>query len=160
MPTLLTIVLASLLLVQGTAFLLVWGRVRSARGSVGRPLHGVRAKRDRRLAQGLAILTVTVAATLALPPAAGWVLAAGSIALLLTWLALEPRDELVGADGARQGWNASSYGDVESWRLIGEHLRWKRDGQWFAASLPVDLHGEVRKILEARAPGREDAYGK
>lgn len=155
-----TIVLSDLALVQGIVLFVVWFQSRNAQTAVGSIVHEVRAERTHRLALAIVVLAITVVTAVAVSRVAALILVGGLDALLLCWIAMESKDEVVGSNGARQGWNASKYSEVESWRLIGEHLRWKRRGQWFAAALPTAHHGAMREVLEAQAPGREDGFGR
>lgn len=76
-------------------------------------------------------------------------------------LAFSPgfQDSLWGAAGVQRGWHARRYGELEEWRLIGEHLRWKLRGQWLATHVPASEHAGLRTVLEAAAPGRESSHG-
>jgi len=78
------------------------------------------------------------------------------IAVLLTAPALD--DVACGERGVRRGWHARSFGELEEWRLTGEHVRWRLFGDWNACSVPKALHPELRATLERLAPGRESPF--
>ncbi len=69
------------------------------------------------------------------------------------------QDSVWGDGGVQRGWYARRLENLEAWRLIGEHLRWKLFGEWVATDVPVSEHAALRLELEKRAPGREAAHG-
>ncbi len=83
------------------------------------------------------------------------------LALSSALLALGPgfQDSVFGERGVQRGWYARRLGDLEAWRLIGEHLRWKLFGEWVATDVPASEHAALRVKLEALAPGRESSHG-
>ncbi len=84
-----------------------------------------------------------------------------TLALALALLAVSPGalDTCYGESGVQHGWHARRLGDLEGWRLIGEHLRWKLFGEWVATDVPVKEHPALRARLEQLAPGREAQHG-
>lgn len=83
------------------------------------------------------------------------------LALSVALLGLSPgfQDSVFGERGVQRGWYARRLGELEAWRLIGEHLRWKLFGEWVASDVPASEHAALRAQLEALAPGRESSHG-
>ena len=69
------------------------------------------------------------------------------------------QDSVFGEHGVQRGWTARRFGELESWRLIGEHLRWKHRGLWVATDVPVAEHAALRERLLREIPDREDLHG-
>jgi len=65
-----------------------------------------------------------------------------------------------GTEGVRSGGWAHTYGDLDEWRLTGDHLRFRAGEVWRAVALPADMHEEVRVRLEELAGGRESRFSK
>lgn len=104
--------------------------------------------------------TVAIAAlgTLALggdaSPGAG-----GALLLALTtagvWLLPREREVVCGERGLRSGWTAVAFAELEEWRLVGAHLRYRLRGRWRAVEVPPALHPALRVRLEEQAGGLE-----
>lgn len=77
---------------------------------------------------------------------------AGALALVFLPNA---REGWVGARGVRLGWLVRPWSGVESWRLVGEHLRFRVGERWRAIPVPADDRDEVRRVLEATIPDAE-----
>ena len=75
-------------------------------------------------------------------------------------LAQAQRGGVCGGAGVQSGCFSYSYGDLEEWRLTGDHLRFRVGEVWRAVSLPQPLHAEVRGLLETHAGGRESRFSK
>lgn len=60
--------------------------------------------------------------------------------------------------GVRRGFDARRFEELEEWRLAGEHLRWKLDGEWVSCRVPTALHAELRTKLAALNPERESRF--
>ena len=85
-----------------------------------------------------------------------------ALGLLAVWLiASSPgfQDSVWGEEGVQRGWYARRYAELEQWRLVGEHLRWKLFGVWVSTDVPSSEHAALRRKLEAQAPGRESRLG-
>lgn len=75
-------------------------------------------------------------------------------------LAQAQRRGVCGGAGVQSGCFSYPYGDLEEWRLTGDHLRFRVGEVWRAVSLPQALHAEVRGLLETNAEGRESRFSK
>lgn len=60
--------------------------------------------------------------------------------------------------GVRRGFDARRFEELEEWRLAGEHLRWKLDGEWISCRVPTELHAELRAKLAKLNPERESRF--
>ena len=82
------------------------------------------------------------------------------LALALAFALLRPleQDRVAGRDGVRRGWYVRALGDLEEWRLTGDHLRFRLRGPWEAVPLPTALHPEFEARLRALAPERESRF--
>jgi hypothetical protein len=80
-------------------------------------------------------------------------------ALLFTWLRPAAGDRVCGTTGVRHGWDLRTFAQLEEWRLLNEHLRFRLYGEWSAAPLPTSRHGEFRGVLVAVAAERESGFG-
>jgi hypothetical protein len=152
-------VLILALLFEGVAALFAANVLRRRRVlAVGETLHVVRAPRGWR----------TVVLVLQLLALAGAFAVSADLglraALVLTplaaagWLAPAVADQRCGTDGVQYGWESRALGELESWRLTGDHLRFPLHGLWVAVALPRSLHPEMRVRLEAACPGRESKF--
>jgi hypothetical protein len=83
------------------------------------------------------------------------------LALSFVLIAVCPgfQDSVWGERGVQRGWYARRLDQLEAWRLIGEHLRWKLFDEWVATDVPVQEHATLRLELERLAPGRESLHG-
>ena len=73
-------------------------------------------------------------------------------------LARYQRGGACGDAGVRSGCFSYTYGDLEEWRLTGDHLRFRVGAVWRAVALPEPLHAEVRGLLENYAGERETRF--
>lgn len=142
----------------GLAVVLAWNAANRAR--VGRVRLRVRPRWRWRVALVTLALAAGIAAAAAAPPAREFgslLAAAASIALL----AFAPGflDSVYGDDGVQRGWEARRYGELDAWRLIGEHLRWRLRGDWVATEVPPEEHAALRERLTRERPERESNYG-
>jgi len=87
-----------------------------------------------------------------------WWVVLPSLSVLALWSQPNPRSHACGESGVRFGDRWSSYRDVESWRLTGEHLRCRLGGSWHAMAVPVGLHPELRRHLRKEAADREHEF--
>jgi hypothetical protein len=157
-------------------FLLVWMymaiglfvslKVRErGRRVVGEPVHAVRRAVRARIGWTvfLVLLGVVVASGYPSEPPAGlptpaslWITL--MLCALLLWNLPDPNEAVCGRAGVRFGWSTRSYGDVESWRLTGSHLRCFWENKWYAMVVPADQHAELRAVLEREAQGAESEF--
>ena len=145
-----------------------------SRRRLGRVLHVKRGSNRARVlyvgvgcvALSLVLLSglgVLVTGAWAIPGYAAAYLIAGVLVVLsvaAVVLATHPGDGACGTEGVRSGSWSHAYGDLEEWRLTGDHLRFRVGESWRAVSLPQALHGEVRGLLETQAEGRESRFSK
>ena len=75
-------------------------------------------------------------------------------------LARYQRGGACGEAGVRSGCFSYTYGELEEWRLTGDHLRFRVGEIWRAVSLPEPLHAEVRGLLQNQAGGLESRFSK
>ena len=148
----------SLLLALSTAFVVTWRMRNSA--CIGRVRWKVLRRRRARvalmLAASLVALGVVAGSQIGREPVTLAVLAL-SLALILVCPGFQ--DSVWGEKGVQRGWYARRLEQLEAWRLIGLHLRWKLFGEWIATDVPISEHASLRLELEQRAPGRESVHG-
>lgn len=60
--------------------------------------------------------------------------------------------------GVRRGFDARRFEELEEWRLAGEHLRWKLDGEWTSCRVPPELHADLRAKLGTLNPTGESRF--
>lgn len=141
------------------AALFVGARVWSARARVGATLAVERAGRFTRwtlLALIVALALALIAGDTELPRAPAWIALALSAGIAL----LQPAagDSIYGERGVRRGWLARSFGELEEWRLTGEHLRWRLGDEWLACRVPAQMQAALRAKLAATRPEREATF--
>jgi hypothetical protein len=147
-------------LVAVDVFLFAWSRRSSAR--VGTVRHAARRNRQRWLAAfGLALLAGLV---LAAPGETdgferGPALLVLSAAAALVALCPASGESVYGELGVRRGWHARRFDELEEWRLMGEHLRWKLRGEWISSQVPPAEHEALRAKLVGLCPERESRFG-
>jgi hypothetical protein len=104
--------------------------------------------------QGLVLAAVLVADDLrpadVVPPIA--------LAMLLVVCTPGFDDATSGETGVRRGFYARRYEELEEWRLMGEHLRFRLFGEWTSAPLPASEHPRIRAKLESLCPERESQF--
>jgi hypothetical protein len=133
--------------------------VASSRRRVGAELHADRAARwPRWLMRALLIGVAAFVSSLELelPRAPLWAV----LALCGTIVVLRPAtgDSVYGERGVRRGWLARRFDELEEWRLVGDHLRWKLSGEWLACPVPEPLREPLRAKLVALCPERESRF--
>jgi len=84
-------------------------------------------------------------------------------ALLLMGLALVLlvpglQDATCGATGLRRGLQVRAYEELEEWRLVGEHLRFRLLGEWTSVPCPPAVQERVRERLLEVCPERESPF--
>jgi hypothetical protein len=140
------------------AFVLGWQSVNRAR--VGKLRWRVRRRRVARLGLTLAALALALA-VIAFSQIGREPQTLAMLALSIALIGASPgfQDSAWGERGVQRGWYARRLEDLEAWRLIGEHLRWKLFGDWVATDVPETEHAALRLELEKLAPGKEAAHG-
>ncbi len=132
-------------------------RTRAA-AAVGPVLVAVEPARRARAIGAAAIVALALAAAFA--QAVPWPLAIVA-AGLGAWIQLARPgigDRVCGERGVRRGWHARSWSELEEWRLTGDHLRLRLQGEWTAVDLPGALQGDVRRTLETLVPERQSRF--
>jgi hypothetical protein len=109
----------------------------------------------------LGIVLVALAGVAALETAGvglAWTLL--PLGLAVVYLALRPgvHDRVTGLDGVRRGWYVRALGELEEWRLTGDHLRFRLRGRWEAVPLSAERQADFAARLRAAAPGRESRF--
>jgi hypothetical protein len=152
------LVIAASLLAADLLATLVW--MRRNRAKVGRVLHRVRRRRTTR---AVIVALVAGAAGIAVVARDQVPLSVALVVLALAGLvlAISPGflDTAYGELGVQRGWHARRFEELEEWRLIGQHLRWRLFGEWVATDVPVEFHPELRAKLERLGPESESAHG-
>jgi len=69
-----------------------------------------------------------------------------------------PQRQRLGERGVQRGWDVRSFDELEEWRVSGDHLRFKVNGEWTAASAPAALHAELREKLRRLRPDHESRF--
>jgi hypothetical protein len=146
----------ALLLCGALAASWAWRAHRQRR--IGRVVHEVRARRKVRVA----VLAGCAGGGAVLLLAGPWNSAAFAVVALSTLLlASNPsfRDSIYGERGVQRGWHARRFEELEAWRLIGDHLRWKLAGEWVSTDVPSAMQTELRARLVQLVPERESGHG-
>ena len=104
---------------------------------------------------GMLVTVVVLRFAPALPSCALIVLSSAAVVL-----ARYQRGGACGDAGVRSGCFSYTYGDLEEWRLTGDHLRFRVGEVWRAVPLPGQRHAEVRGLLETHAGGRESRFSR
>lgn len=129
----------------------------SASARVGSPLHRSPRSRPRYAELVLLALLAILVVLVGDAPTASALTVLALAALLL--LASPTADEgVLGEQGVRSGWHAARYGELDEWRLTGEHLRWRLGPTWRSVPLPPESHAGLRARLAELAPGRESKF--
>ncbi|HEV8111154.1 MAG TPA: hypothetical protein VGR31_00110 [Planctomycetota bacterium] len=131
-----------------------------ARAASGRPIlaerPGLWLRRALLVGPQLVVLgVVLVRGDLASDGEAEWCLL---LAALLAWLSPGSADAVLGETGVRRGWFARRFEDLEEWRLTGDHLRFRRDGEWTSVPCPPAQHVRVREMLLAANAAAESRF--
>ena len=80
------------------------------------------------------------------------------IAILLVWVMPGFHDAVLGELGVQRGWSTRRFEDLEEWRLTGDHLRFRLDGEWTSVPCPPAEQVRVRETLLAANPGGESRF--
>lgn len=81
-----------------------------------------------------------------------------ALAAALLLLSPGPHRQRLGERGVQRGWDARGFDELEEWRVSGDHLRFKVDGEWTAARAPAALHAELREKLRRLRPDHESRF--
>jgi hypothetical protein len=133
------------MLAGAAAFSDLW-RARNGR-KIGKVLFLARPRRLRSFARGglfLIAACVLVSGSLPRLPAVSVLALSG----LLSFLYPARRDSVLGESGVQAGWYARGFSEIEEWRLVGQHLRWRLRGEWVASVAPLELHERLRALLD------------
>lgn len=150
------LVWSSASLIAGWIFTL-WVRARN-RAVVGSVIQ--RGRLDRSLFQHLTLALVALVAILLFVSGTAdvpaWTALAGAACLTLVTPA--DQDAVCGVDGVQRGWYGRRLEDLEEWRLVGDHLRFRLFGEWTSVDLPASEHPAMRTRLERAAADRESGF--
>lgn len=145
-------------LVVTVALLAGFVKHKSARFTVGDVIaaHGSRSSRRMALFAflGLAFSGCMIVADVA--PGSFKLAAAVSVigALALVFLPIAEQG-WIGTTGVRLGWLVLPWERVDSWRLVGEHLRFRHGERWLAIPVGASEMESVRRVLTAAIAERE-----
>jgi hypothetical protein len=132
-------------------------RARNAR-TLGRVLAEERPGRRLRLCAASTLLLAVFAAVLLARPDTRVVEFAGLLllpALGLVWFGTGFQDAVLGDTGVQRGWQSRRFEELEEWRLAGEQLRFRLQGEWTCVPCPSERHPDLRLELQRLNPGRE-----
>lgn len=80
------------------------------------------------------------------------------LGILLVWVTPGFHDSVLGELGVQRGWFARRFADLEEWRLAGDHLRFKLDGEWTSVPCPPGDQVRIRETLLAVNPAGESRF--
>ena len=80
------------------------------------------------------------------------------LGMLLVWVTPGVQDAVLGETGVQRGWFARRFEALEEWRLTGDHLRFRLDGEWTSVPCPPGEQARIRGILLERNPERESRF--
>ena len=80
------------------------------------------------------------------------------LGILLVWVTPGFQDAVLGELGVQRGWFARRFADLEEWRLTGDHLRFKLDGEWTSVPCPPGEQARIRETLLAVNPAGESRF--
>jgi hypothetical protein len=87
-----------------------------------------------------------------------WSLPTLGLAALFLLVSPSALDRVTGRQGVRRGWYVRGFGELEEWRVTGDHLRFRLRGLWEAVPLARERQAEVEARLRALAPDRESRF--
>lgn len=145
-------------MVVSVAFLAGLVTHQRARTAVGQAIV-VHGSRRRRRLQLLAFLGLVFVGCLIVSAEGQGPFAVGAIvgvfgAIALTFLPVEG-EGWIGTGGVRLGWLVVPWSNVESWRLVGDHLRFKKHERWNAIPVTEPEKQLLREVLTKVAPEKE-----
>lgn len=80
------------------------------------------------------------------------------LGILLVWVTPGFHDAVLGELGVQRGWFARRFEALEEWRLAGDHLRFRLDGEWTSVPCPPAEQARIREILLAVNPAGESRF--
>lgn len=80
------------------------------------------------------------------------------LGILLVWVTPGFHDAVLGELGVQRGWFARRFEDLEEWRLAGDHLRFRLDGEWTSVPCPPGEQVRIRETLLAVNPAGESRF--
>ncbi len=149
----------SLLAWAGIALAIAVVAIGSAKRQVGRSIHAARGSRRVRFC-ALAFCLLSAGLLLSVDASGSvFALLALSLAILVAAIAPGSEDMLLGEEGARHGWQARNWSQLEGWRLVGSHLRFLVHGELVAVEVPPGEMERVRARIEQASPEPETQLG-
>lgn len=107
----------------------------------------------------LALVTILSGALLGIGTMAwGFVITLLALALPIVLLSPGPEDSLLGQTGVQRGFYSRHFGELEEWRLTGDHLRYRLFGEWTSAPCPAQEQPRLRELLTRTIPERETPF--
>ena len=88
----------------------------------------------------------------------GFVITLLALALPIVLLSPGPEDSLLGQTGVQRGFYSRHFGELEEWRLTGDHLRYRLFGEWTSAPCPAQEQPRLRELLTRTIPERETPF--
>jgi len=153
---LMTLVIAEVVAMAGMAVAVITRSARSRK--VGEVFFERREPRAMRPVM-LAVLTGLAIVAVRMPefptPQAVMTLVLGAI---LVAVLPDSGDRACGDRGVVSGWRTVEYSGIEEWRLTGEHLRIRIQGEWTAVDVPSEARQRLRSTLEKLVPERESRF--
>jgi hypothetical protein len=120
------------------------------RRTLGRELVAMRPGQALRRAGSSALLLGVFGGVLFAMPDARVVEFAGLLlvpALGLVWLGPGFQDAVLGETGVQRGWHSCSLAELGEWRLEGEALQFRLQGEWTSVPCPSERQPELRHRL-------------
>ncbi len=119
-------------------------------------------RRRREKAVLLVLLVLAAATSVLLPSDLPRLPLAIAFGLSIYSFAISPGflDSWLGSRGVCVGFHARRFEELDEWRLIGDHLRWRLFGVWIASDVPKERHAALREKLERLAPDRESRFNQ
>jgi len=131
------------------------------RRTTGAFQHAERPERGLRRGLWLALAAVTLLSGLWMgigTMAWGFVLTLLALSLPLVLLSPGPEDSILGEHGVQRGFYSRQFGELEEWRLTGDHLRYRLFGEWTSAPCPAQDQPRLREWLTRTIPERETPF--
>lgn len=129
-----------------------------ARRQVGEVLHVVRAGKGLRGL--LAVCCLFASSAVFLGEVSSLALVPLALGAIVAWLAPGLEDMVLGTDGARRGWQARRWEQLEGWRLEGNHLRFLVHGELVAVEVPDAEMAALEAKLAEHCPESRSPLGR
>ena len=123
------------------------------RRTIGRVLAEQRPGRRLRLASASALLLAVLTAVVLARPDTRVIEFAGLLllpALGLVWFGTGFQDAVLGETGVQRGWHSRSLAELGEWRIEGEALQFRMQGEWTSVPCPIGRQQELRGRLPER----------